>query len=60
MSPTNQNDLIGKITHSNDLKKVKRRSISVGKVTYVYVYIYVQYINETMMADCTIKDSTYV
>ena len=38
--PTNQNELIGKINHSNDLKKVKRRSVSVDKVTYVYVYIY--------------------
>ena len=42
------------------LKKVKRRSISVDKVTYVYAYKYVLYINEIMMADCTIKDSTYV
>ena len=41
MIPTYQNDLIGKINHSNDLKKVKRRSISVDKVTYVYAYIYV-------------------
>ena len=41
MSPTNQNELIGKLNHSNDLKKVERRSISVDKVTYVYVYIYV-------------------
>ena len=40
MSPANQNELIGKINHSNDLKKVKSRSISVNKVTYVYVYIY--------------------
>ena len=41
MSPTDQSELIGKINHSNDLKKVKRRSIFVDKVTYVYVYIYV-------------------
>ena len=41
MSPTNQNELIGKINLSNDFKKVKSRSISVNKVTYVYVYIYV-------------------
>ena len=64
MSPANQNELIGKINHSNDLKKVKCRSVSVDKVSYVYVYmciyICVLYINETMMVDCTIKDSTYV
>ena len=41
MSPANQNELIGKTNHSNNLKKVKRRSLSVDKVTYVYVYIYV-------------------
>ena len=45
MNPTNQNELTGKINHSNDLKKVKRRSIPVGKVTYTlykvtYIYIY--------------------
>ena len=40
MSPTNQNELVGKTNHSNDLGKVKRRSISVDKVTYVYVYMY--------------------
>ena len=40
MCPTNQNELIGKINHSNYLKKLKRRSTSVDKVTYVYVYIY--------------------
>ena len=48
MSPPNQNELIGKIKHSNDLKKVKRRSISVGKVTYVYVYIYIYMCNILM------------
>ena len=35
MNQTNQNELIGKINHSNDLKKVKGRSISVDKITYV-------------------------
>ena len=41
MSPTNQNELIGKINHLNDLKKVKRRSISVDKVTYrLHVFLF--------------------
>ena len=39
MSPANQNELIGKINHSNYLKKVKRRSISVDKVAYVYICV---------------------
>ena len=49
MSPTIQNELIGKINQLNDLKEVKRCSFSVDKVTYVYVYIYVKYINEMFL-----------
>ena len=39
MNQTNQNELIEKKV--KNLKKVKGRSISVDKITYVYVYIYV-------------------
>ena len=39
MNQTNQNELIEKKV--KNLKKVKGRSISLDKITYVYVYIYV-------------------
>ena len=41
-----------------DFKKIKRRSISWTKLL-MHMCIYIHN-NETMMADCTIKDSTYV
>ena len=41
MSPTNENELIGKKNHLHDLKKVKRRSISLDKVTYrLHVFLF--------------------